>query len=400
MCIVEDSMHSMLDKSMRFFHLSDLHLGKHLHHYNLKEDQMHILREVTDYARRLHPDAIVIAGDIYDKTVPSAEAVTMFDGFLTDLAEICPAIPIFIIGGNHDSGERLDYVRELLDRHEIYISGRPPIRQEEHLKKITLQDEYGPVHFYLMPFLKPSYVRNVFPGERLEDYTDAVGKLIWREQPDYSQRNVLISHQFYTGSGQSPQTCDSELIQVGGLDNVNIATIKEFDYAALGHIHGAQQMGMPQIRYCGTLLKYSVSEASHRKCLTMVTLEEKGRAPLVEALPLHPLRDVKKLRGTLAEVLEQGRTGDAAHYVSITLTDEEELYKPREQLAQVYPWLLEVRVDNERTRRRFEVMEEAVKLRNPLEMFQDFYQEVHGVELSLQGVEAMGKLLENIKEDC
>ncbi len=385
---------------MRFFHLSDLHLGKHLHHYNLKEDQIHILKELTDYARQLHPDAIVIAGDIYDKSVPSAEAVTMFDGFLTELAAIRPVIPIFMIGGNHDSGERLDYVRKLLDSHEIYISGRPPIKPEEHLRKVTLQDEYGPVHFYLMPFLKPSYVRNVFPEEILEDYTDAVGKLIQRERPDYSQRNVLVSHQFYTGNGQTPQTCDSELVQVGGLDNVDIVTIKDFDYVALGHIHGFQQVGMPYIRYCGTPLKYSVSEADHNKGLTVVTLKEKGQLPQVECLPLHPLRDVKKKRGTLEEILKEGREGDGVHYVSVTLTDEAELYKPREQLNLVYPWLLEVRMDNDRTRRRLEVIEEAVELRTPLEMYQDFYREVHGRELSTEGIEAMGKLLENIKEDC
>ncbi|MDO5389753.1 MAG: exonuclease SbcCD subunit D [Eubacteriales bacterium] len=384
---------------MRFFHLSDLHLGKHLHHYNLKEDQMHILKEITTYARRLHPDAIVIAGDIYDKSVPSAEAVTMFDQFLTELSVIEPAIPILIIAGNHDSGERLEYAGEILGQHHIYIAGKPPVAQDQHLKKVTLEDEYGPVHFYLLPFLKPAYVRNVLPQESLEDYTQAVNCLLEREEPDYTQRNVLVSHQFYTGNGQLPETCDSELVNVGGIDNVDISAVQNFDYVALGHLHGSQQVGLPHIRYCGTMLKYSVSETSHEKCLAMVTLHGKGEAIEMEKLSLHPLRDVQKKKGLLADILKGGKSADSQNYVSVTLTNEEELYKPREQLASVYPFLLEVRVDNERTRRQLEDMDELVEMKNPLEMYQDFYREVHGTDLGEEGVEIMRQILDEIKGD-
>lgn len=384
---------------MKFFHLSDLHLGKHLHHYNLKDDQVLILKEIVEYARQIHPDAVLIAGDIYDKSVPSAEAVSIFDDFLTELSEIEPQIPILIISGNHDSGERLEFASQILHRNSIYIAGKPPVSEEEHLEEVTLEDEYGKVHFYLLPFMKPSYVRGLFSGDEVNDYSTAVQKVIAREDVDYKERNVLVSHQFYTGNGEIPETCDSELVHVGGLDNVDISGVKDFDYVALGHIHGSQQVGMPHIRYCGTPLKYSVSEASHEKGLLVVTLGDKGREPEMEKLPLHPAHDVRRVSGFLADILEQGRSGGADDYISVTLTDEEALYKPREQLLQVYPLLLEVRLDNARTRRRLEALDDVIEIRNPLEMYSDFYCEVHGSALPDEGREALEDLLEDLKEE-
>ena len=232
---------------MKFFHLSDLHIGKQLHRYNLKEDQQVILKEVIDYAKELRPDAIVIAGDIYDKSVPSAEAVTIFDEFLTELSEITPVIPILIISGNHDSPDRLQYASEILRRHHIYLVGNVPEQPEEHIEKVTLQDTYGEVDFYLLPFMKPGYVRNVFVNNVPETYADAVREIIKREEIDYNnKRNVLVSHQFYVGEKEgSPETCDSEVFSVGGIDNVDIGAVKEFDYVALGHLHGAQYVSRP-----------------------------------------------------------------------------------------------------------------------------------------------------------
>ena len=227
---------------MKFFHLSDLHIGKQLHHYNLKEDQIHILKEVVDYAKKLHPDAVVIAGDIYDKSVPSAEAVTVFDEFLTALSEIEPAIPVLIISGNHDSSERLQYAAGILKKHHIYLAGEVPKTPEEFLQKVTLKDSYGDVDFYLLPFMKPSYVRNVFAEDKPESYTDAVQRILDREEIDYkNKRNVLVSHQFYMGNSR-PETCDSESVSVGGLDQVDVKILSGFDYVALGHLHGAQNL--------------------------------------------------------------------------------------------------------------------------------------------------------------
>ena len=382
---------------MRFFHLSDLHIGKQLHRYNLREDQEAILKEVVAYAKDLRPDAIIIAGDIYDKSVPSAEAVAVFDEFLTSLSEITPAIPLLIISGNHDSAQRLDYASDILKNHQIYLAGTAPRTEEEHIRKVTLNDEYGEVDFYLLPFLKPSYVRNVFPGEPPQTYGDAVAELIRREEIDYcGRRNVLISHQFYTGN-ELPKTCDSETFSVGGIDNVDIGAVKAFDYVALGHLHGAQCVGMPHICYCGTLLKYSVSESGQEKALTLVTLSQKGASPKAERLALHPLRDVKKKRGNLAEILEGAKEKERDDYVSITLTDEVDPYKPKEQLEEVFDRILEVKADNPRTRNKLREMDEELVLKAPLETFCDFYQEMQGRQLAQEELEIMKKMFDEAK---
>lgn len=391
---------------MRFFHLSDLHIGKQLHHYNLREDQEHILAEVISYAEKLHPDAVVIAGDVYDKSVPSGEAVTVFDDFLTRLSAVNPAIPILVIAGNHDSAQRLDYASRLLGSHQIYIAGRAPESEGEHLKKITLTDEYGKVNFYLMPFLKPGYVRGLCGGEAPENYTAAVQAVLGREKIDPGERNVLVSHQFYTGrdtrTGEeiSPETCDSELLSVGGIDNVDISVLSGFDYAALGHLHGAQKVGGENIRYCGTLLKYSVSEAGQEKSLHMVSLGAKGVPVNVEKLPLHPLRNVRRVRGELEEIISAADPEHRDDYVSVTLTDEIDPYKPKEQLQKVYSHILEVRMDNERTRKKLEFDEGEIRMEDPTEVFADFYREMQGREMSEEETGILKSVFDKVKGDA
>ena len=376
---------------MKFFHLSDLHIGKQLHRYNLKEDQQVILKEVIDYAKELRPDAIVIAGDIYDKSVPSAEAVTIFDEFLTELSEITPAIPILIISGNHDSPDRLNYASEILRRHHIYLVGNVPEQPEEHIEKVTLQDTYGEVDFYLLPFMKPGYVRNVFVNNVPETYADAVREIIKREKIDYNnKRNV--------GEKEgSPETCDSEVFSVGGIDNVDIGAVKEFDYVALGHLHGAQYVSRPKIRYCGTLLKYSVSESTQTKSLTVVTLKEKGENPEIACYPLHPLRDVRKKKGTLEEIIKEAGEEEKEDYISITLTDEIDPYKPKEQLERVFSHILEIRVDNQRTRTKLKEMDEELVMKDPFTSFCEFYKEMQGREMNTQEETIMKEIFDNVK---
>lgn len=384
---------------MKFFHLSDLHIGKQLHRYNLKEDQQVILKEVVTYARELRPDAIIIAGDIYDKSVPSAEAVTIFDEFLTELSEITPEIPVLIISGNHDSPDRLKYASEILKKHHIYLSGNVPEKPEEHIEKVTLQDTYGEVDFYLLPFMKPAYVRNVFVDEVPETYSDAVKEIIKREKIDYkNKRNVLISHQFYVSSKEeAPETCDSEVFSVGGIDNVDIGAVKEFDYVALGHLHGAQSIGKPKIRYCGTLLKYSVSESTQNKSLTVVTLKEKGKKPEIESYPLHPLRDVRKKTGTLEEIIEKAGEAEKDDYISITLTDEIDPYKPKEQLEHVFSHILEIRVDNQRTRTKLKEMDEELVMKDPFTSFAEFYKEMQGRRMNEEEETIMKEIFDKAK---
>ena len=384
---------------MKFFHLSDLHIGKQLHRYNLKEDQQVILKEVITYAKELRPDAIVIAGDIYDKSVPSAEAVNVFDEFLTALSEITPEIPILIISGNHDSPDRLKYASEILKRHHIYLAGNVPERPEEHIEKVTLHDAYGEVDFYLLPFMKPAYVKNIFADGTPETYSDAVKEIIKREKIDYKdKRNVLVSHQFYVGEkAESPETCDSEVFSVGGIDNVDIGSVKEFDYVALGHLHGAQCIGKPEIRYCGTLLKYSVSESTQNKSLTVVTLKAKGEKPEIENYPLHPLRDVRRKKGTLDEIIKESRETEKDDYISITLTDEIDPYKPKEQLERIFSHILEIRVDNQRTRTKLKEMDEELVMKDPFTSFAEFYKEMQGREMNGEEETIMKEIFDKAK---
>lgn len=399
---------------MKFFHLSDLHIGKQLHHYSLREEQEAILGEVVAYARSIRPDAVVIAGDIYDRSVPSAEAVAVFDRFLTSLSEIVPPIPVLIISGNHDSADRLAYASDILKKHQIYLEGNVPGDASKRLKKVTVPDAYGEVDFYLLPFLKPSYVRNVFEEEPPETYTDAVEKLLVREAIDYkNRRNVLVSHQFYTAPAPDctkeevcsdepvccPMTCDSETFSVGGIENVDIRAVEGFDYVALGHLHGAQSVGSPHIRYCGTLLKYSVSECSHEKALNMVTLAGKGDPPSIELLPLHPLRDVKKKTGNLKDIIDHAAKDERGDYISVTLTDETDPYRPKEQLEKVFDHILEVRVDNGRTRTKLSELDEALTMKDPLQNFADFYQEMQGRKLEEEELEIMRQIFEHAKEE-
>lgn len=388
---------------MRFFHLSDLHIGKQLHRYNLKEDQEYVLNQILSYAGSLHPDAIVIAGDIYDKAVPSAEAVSVFDWFLTEISGIQPAIPVLIIAGNHDSADRLEFASSILGRQQIYIAGNAPEKPEDHIRKITLQDAYGKVDFYLLPFLKPSYVKGVFLPEKVhlesgvKEYQDAVRMLLEREMIDPAGRNVLVTHQFYTSGQAKTQTCDSEVFSVGGLDNIDVRILESFDYVAMGHIHSPQNVGRSKYRYCGTPLKYSVSECGQTKSLTVVTLEEKGETTVNE-YPLIPLREVRKISGTLQEILEQAAGVPCYDYVSITLTDETELYRPKEQLENLYTHILEVRIDNTRTRKLLTETEEEIHLEDPLTSFRNFYQEVQGRPLSDEELDVLQSVLKKIEE--
>ena len=413
---------------MKLFHLSDLHIGKLLCGYSLKENQERVLSQIADYAKEEHPDAILICGDIYDKSAPSGEAYVMFDRFLEALSEIRPRIPVLIIAGNHDSPERLSYASSFLERHSIYLSVFPPVREDEFLKKIELADEYGPVDFYLLPFLKPGYLRPLLPEGSVLSYEEAVRFLLSREKIDPKRRNVILSHQFYTAGQSEPETCDSEaaVAMAGGLDRIDISVLDAFDYAALGHLHGSQRVGRESARYCGTPYKYSVSEERHHKAVTVVELGKKGEEPRLRFLPLSGLQDVRRLRGTLEEVLEAASGGQPSvpsasagkpaasggqpsvpsassgvchDFVSVTITDEQEPYRIRERLEERYDHLLELRVDNARTRARLaESGTENDPAPEPMEAFRQFYETVNHMPLPEEGERIMKGLIREIQE--
>lgn len=398
---------------MRFFHLSDLHIGKQFYGYSLLEDQEWILKEILRLVRERRPDAVVIAGDVYDKSVPAAEAVAVLDRFLTALTRIEPRVPVLIISGNHDSPERLAFAGEILENQQVYLAGLPPASPGEHLRKVTLEDEWGQADFWLLPYIKPGFVRSVFPGEEPETYQEAVRRILEREYGeenirgnfDPNRRNVIISHQFYVAGGERPRQSESETIVVGGLDQVDVSCLEPFEYAALGHIHRPQFMGRPAVRYCGTLLKYSVGEWNQEKTLTEVELREKGSQPVLTQIPLHPLRDVKVIRGKLEDILREAekareKEGEVCKdYVSVVLTDEQDPYQPKERLEAVFPGILEVRMDNSRTGIRDWEQDESETVTDPKEVFGRFFLQMQGREMDEEEQRILAEVFERIGEE-
>lgn len=337
---------------MKFFHLSDLHIGLKLLNRDLQEDQEFILKKIVELAEAEQPDAVVIAGDIYDKAVPSAEAVGVFDRFLQNLTMRLPKAVIMMISGNHDSAGRIDCYRSILARQQVHMIGVPPRTPEDHIEKVTCKDAFGAVHFYLLPFVKPSMVKGITgtheDGTNLT-YDEALHALIGREQLDRTARNVIVSHQFYLPKGKRAEEierADSEICTVGNIDEVCADALEAFDYAALGHIHKPMKAGSDKLRYCGTPIACSVSEAGQTKGVVMVELREKGDAPQITVLPLTPLHEVRIEKGRLAEVLARP-SGD---YVTVVLTDREDLdvIDMQERLRTAFPNLLEIRRENQR----------------------------------------------------
>lgn len=334
---------------MKFFHLSDLHIGLKLMNRDLRAEQMDILRQVTDLAREEQPDAVVIAGDIYDKAVPAAEAVEVFDSFITELRRAVPEAEMMLISGNHDSGLRLNCFREILDEQKVHMIGLPPRREEEYIEKVTLQDAFGPVNFYLLPFVKPSMVKQIVGvdenGNNLS-YDATLHKLIAREEVNTAERNVLVSHQFYLPVGENAESVermDSEIRTVGNIDAVAADVLEAFDYAALGHIHKPMKVGSELYRYCGTPLACSVSEAGQQKGVIMVEIGEKDSKTSVKitVLPLKPLREVRIIKGSLEEVLAQA----CEDFVTVILTDKVDLdiIDMQDRIRMAFPYLLEIR---------------------------------------------------------
>ena len=383
---------------MKLMHLSDLHLGKRLNEMSLLEDQRYILQEILAIAAREKPDCVLLAGDIYDKPVPPAEAVTLFDDFLNKLAELTT---VCVISGNHDSAERLAFGSQLMSASGVHFcgvyTGEPQF--------ITLQDKYGAVNIYLLPFLKPANVRHCLSEEdaaKITSYHEALRCAVEGLHIDTAVRNVLVAHQFVTGA----QTAGSEAVNVGGVDNIGAEVFADFDYVALGHIHNAQNVGSERIRYSGTPLKYSFAEWQQEKSVTLVELGEKGELNIT-TLPLVPLRELHKLRGTYEELINKkyweqypldsdGRLRDFFH---ITLTDEEDVTDAVQRLRTVYKNLLQLEYDNVRTRtdNAIEGAERVVE-KSPLELMGEFYQLQNNQALSDAQKEYLENLLEEMEE--
>lgn len=376
---------------MKFLHLADLHLGKRVNGFSMLEDQAHILRQILAILDDEQPDGVLIAGDVYDKSVPSVEAVGLLDGFLTELR--ARGVPALLISGNHDSPERLAFGGRVMDSCGIHIS---PV-YDGALAPVTLHDEFGPVHVWLLPFVKPAHVRRWFPDADIESYTDAVAEAVAHMDIDTAARNVLVTHQFVTGGTRS----GSEELSVGGTDNVDSGVFAPFDYVALGHLHGAQHIGRETIRYAGSPLKYSFSEARQHKSVTVVTLGEKGDVQ-VRTAALTPLRELREIRGSYDELTARSfyeHTTYRSDYLHLILTDEQDVFDAMSRLRTIYPYLMTLDYDNARTRAAGGMSVPAeTERRTPLELFEALYQRQNHRPMSEVQREYIAQLMEQIME--
>ena len=376
---------------MKFVHISDLHLGKRFHETSLIEDQAEILKQIIGIMDAETPDGVLIAGDVYDKSAPSAEAVQLFDLFLAELA--ARRLRTFVISGNHDSPERIAFGGKIMGASGVHLS---PV-YDGKVDGITLTDGYGEVNVYMLPFVKPAHVRRFYAEEEINSYTDAVRVAISKMGVNTEKRNILITHQFVTGATRS----ESEET-VGGTDNVDSSVFDCFDYVALGHLHGAQNCGGERIRYCGTPLKYSFSEANDKKSVTVIELQEKG-ALVIKTLPLTPIRDLRKLKGTFAELTDPAfyRTaGNLEDYVQITLTDEDDVPNAMGRLQTIYKNALELKYDNARTRAAVEIFgAESEEEKSVMQLFEEFFTAKNGAGMSEEQTAYMQVMIEKIEEE-
>lgn len=376
-------------------HLADLHLGKRVNGFSMMEDQEYLLNRILEIMEEEQPDGLLIAGDVYDKTIPPAEAVRLMDDFLTAVA--AKHVPVFLISGNHDSAERVAFGHQLMQGSGIWIS---PV-YDGTIRHHTLEDRWGEVNIYLIPFLRPSVVRSFFPDVEIEDYTEALRTIIENLQVDTSRRNVVLAHQFVTAAGALPETCDSEQLSVGGLDRVDGSVFSPFDYTALGHLHGPQRVGNETIRYAGSPLKYSFSELHQKKSVTVAELRAKGETE-IRQIPLQPRREMIELRGTFEEILEEARKKGELQtdYYHMILTDETDVVDALSRLREYYPNIMLLDYDNRRTRSQKEVEQlDRVEERTPGELFAALYEQQNGQEMDSDRKEYLDGLIREIWEE-
>lgn len=377
---------------MKFIHISDLHLGKRVNEFSMLEDQAYILNEILSVIEAESPDGVLIAGDVYDKPVPPAEAVQLFDDFLVRLSKSC--VPAFIISGNHDSAERLSFGGRLMGQSGVHFS---PVYDGD-IRPLTLEDQYGPLDIYMIPFLKPAHVRRFFPDAQIESYTDAMKTVIDGLPLDPAHRSVVLTHQFVTGAVRS----ESEEISVGGADNVDASVFDAFDYVALGHIHRPQRVTKETVRYCGTPLKYSFSEAGHDKSVTVVELRSKGDVSIC-TIPLKPLRDMHEIKGTYDELTRKSFYEDTDYqesYMHITLTDEEDIPDAIGKLRSIYKNIMKLDYDNARTRANLEITgAEDMEQKSPLDLLDELYEKQNNQPMSEEQRDFAQQLIAEIWEE-
>lgn len=376
---------------MKLLHLADLHIGKTVNQFSMIDDQRYILAKILKIIEEHQVEAVLIAGDVYDKAVPSVEAVMLLNDFLSELAQ--RKRKVFVISGNHDSAQRIGFGSEIMKMSNVFLSkpfdGLP--------EKVVLKDDEGMINIYMLPFVKPAVVKPFYPEEEINSYEDAISVVMKHTGIKKQERNILMAHQFIRGG----KRCDSEDLSIGGIDEVSVENFEGFDYVALGHLHGAQQIGNSYVRYAGSPLKYSFSEVKHKKAALIVDVKEKGNI-IFEEIPLEPKRDMQKISGTYMEITEKSfyRSMNTEDYMYILLKDEEDIPEAMGKLRSIYPNIMKLEYDNQRTRNIAEIeAEDEVERKTPLQLFEEFYEFQNHQELNEEQKKLLISLIDKIWED-
>lgn len=383
---------------MKILHLADLHFGKILQEQSLIEDQEYILKEIINIIKEKEIKALLISGDIYDRSVPPTEAVNLLDNFLKILIKDLK-IKVFIISGNHDSKDRLGFGNKIFEDEGLYIESK----YNGRLKKVRLEDEYGPLNIYMLPFIKPVEVKKFFEDDLENNYDLAINKIIEKEEIDKSERNIIMVHQFVTAGNVKPERTESEVLSLGGIENVDVSNFKSFDYVAIGHVHRPQKIGRDTARYAGTILKYSFSEINHNKSIPIIDIKEKGNIT-INLLPLKPLRDMREIKGPIEELIkeENYKEGNLEDYIKAIITNEEPVYDAIGKIKKIYPNTLKLEIQNSKTINKNEEQNinlEELKKKSELELFSDFYKLQNNLDLNEEQKEIVKNIISEVKHE-
>lgn len=383
---------------MKILHLADLHFGKILQEQSLIEDQEYILKEIINIIKEKEIKALLISGDIYDRSVPPTEAVNLLDNFLKILIKDLK-IKVFIISGNHDSKDRLGFGNKIFEDEGLYIESK----YNGRLKKVKLEDEYGPLNIYMLPFIKPVEVKKFFEDDLENNYDLAINKIIEKEEIDKSERNIIMVHQFVTAGNVKPERTESEVLSLGGIENVDVSNFKSFDYVAIGHVHRPQKIGRDTARYAGTILKYSFSEINHNKSIPIIDIKEKGNIT-INLLPLKPLRDMREIKGPIEELIreENYKEGNLEDYIKAIITNEEPVYDAIGKIKKIYPNTLKLEIQNSKTinsNTEQNINLEEVKKKSELELFSDFYKLQNNLDLNEKQKEIVKNIISEVKHE-
>lgn len=383
---------------MKFLHLADLHLGKILQEQSLIEDQEYMLKQIIGTIERENIETVLISGDVYDRSVPPAEAVNLLDSFLRTLIKELK-IKVFIIAGNHDSKDRLAFGSKIFEDEGLYIESK----YNGNLRKVELQDEYGKLNIYMLPFVKPIEVKQFFKEELENNYNTAINKIIAKEKINVGERNIILVHQFVTAGTVEPERTESEVLSLGGIENVDVSNFECFDYVAIGHVHRPQKIGRDTARYAGTMLKYSFSEINHKKTIPVIEIKEKGNIS-INLIELEPLRDMREIKGPIEELIkkENYESGNLNDYIKAVITNEEPVYDAIGQIRRIYPNTLKLEIKNSKTAGSTEQQAlnlENIKKKSELELFCDFYKSQNNIDLDANETEIINNIISEVKHE-